>query len=230
MIIYLDLVIISTVLVNILIIEGVESIFREKVRIIRVIISSILSVLLLGLYLLPVGKITWIRYLMGIPIGIVSFPKGKITKVIMQVVFYYLLNLALIGTLEIFKIRNLSFLLISTILVIVLGMITSFRSNEDLEVRIGKKIYKAIYDSGNASYYTEVPVVYLDLKYYTKEYQKIGEIVINHIGGSNLIDIYKGPNIDINHQKIVVYYAFSNLSEYDLILHKDIGGKRCLNY
>lgn len=230
MIIYLDLVIISTILVNILIIEGIESIFRERLRIIRVIISSLLSVALLGLYLLPIGKITWIRYLLGIPIALTAFPKGKLTKVIMQVVFYYLLHLALIGTLEIFNIRSLSFLIISTILVIGMGIITAFRANEDLEVKIGKKIYRAIYDSGNASYYLHVPVIYLDLKYYSNEYHQIGEMVVNHLHGSSLIAVYQGPELFVNHHKILVYYAFTTLDEYDLILHKDIGGNRCLNY
>lgn len=230
MIIYIDLVVITTIIVNVLIVEGIESIFREKIRIIRLIISSLLSVLLLILYLIPVGKIIWIRYLLGIPIAIVAFPKGDSLKVIMQVVLYYLLHLALIGTLAVFKIRNIFFLVIATLLVILFAIIISIRTSHNLEVKIGTKIYKALYDSGNASYYMNVPVIYLDSKYYSNDYNPVGQIVVNHLNGSSIITIYEGPKLKINHQQITTYYAFSSLTGYDLILHKDVGGKRCLNY
>ena len=117
MVIYLDLVIILTIVVHVLIIEGINAIFNEKIKIVRVIISSLLAVFLLSLYILPIGKFVWIRYLLGIPIGLIAFPKDKLVKRIIKIVFYYLLNLALVGTLAVFKIHNLFFLLISTLLI-----------------------------------------------------------------------------------------------------------------
>ena len=99
MIIYLDLVILFTILVNVLIIEGIETIFNDKINIIRVIISSIMSVLLLSLYILPIGKLIFIRYLCGIIIGFVAFNKCSLPKMIIKLVLYYLFNLTLVGIL-----------------------------------------------------------------------------------------------------------------------------------
>jgi hypothetical protein len=70
MVIYLDLVFISTIVVNTLIIEAVECFFNEKINIIRVLICDILSCLLLTLFILPIGKLIFIRYFMGILLGV----------------------------------------------------------------------------------------------------------------------------------------------------------------
>lgn len=230
MVIYLDLVIISTFIVNTLIIEGINTIFNEKISIIRAILSGILAVLLLFIYLYPIGKITYIRYLLGIPLGIIAFKKTTIKNLIIKIIFYYLFNLALIGSLQIFKIKSISFVIISTILIIILGILTSFRNHYELEVIISKRKYHALYDSGNMSYYNNKPIIYLDEKYKNQNFTFIDTQLINTIHTSQLINIYIGPEILINKTKHQVYYAFIKLNEYDLILHKDIGGIRCLNY
>ena len=49
MVVYLDLVILSTVLVNTLMIMGIECILNGKLSIIRVILSNVVLVLSLGL-------------------------------------------------------------------------------------------------------------------------------------------------------------------------------------
>lgn len=229
MVIYLDLVIILTIVVHVLIIEGINAIFNEKIKIVRVIISSLLAVFLLSLYILPIGKFVWIRYLLGIPIGLIAFPKDKLVKRIIKIVFYYLLNLALVGTLAVFKIHNLFFLLISTLLVVVLGIITSFRNSYEKEVFINKVRLNALYDSGNASYYLNKPIIYLDKKYYSSIYQKVSKCEIKNIVSSTFVDIYNGPKIKIGRNDYEVYYAFINIDDYDLILHKDLGGVKCLN-
>lgn len=229
MVIYLDLVIILTIVVHVLIIEGINAIFNEKIKIVRVIISSLLAVFLLSLYILPIGKFVWIRYLLGIPIGLIAFPKDKLVKRIIKIVFYYLLNLALVGTLAVFKIHNLFFLLICTLLVVVLGIITSFRNSYEKEVFINKVRLNALYDSGNASYYLNKPIIYLDQKYYSSIYQKVSKCEIKNIVSSTFVDIYNGPKIKIGRNDYEVYYAFINIDDYDLILHKDLGGVKCLN-
>lgn len=230
MVIYLDLVILSTVLVNTLIILGIECIFNSSGNIFRIIISNLLSVVFLSLYLLPIGKLIFIRYLMGILIGYISFNKCNIKNKIIKIVLYYLFNLSLVGVLEIFEIRNMVLLVISTIFIIGLGIIISFRNKDELVVKVNNKNMNVLYDSGNYTIYNKLPVVYLHQKYFSKIYKYIDKISINTIGGASMIDIYEGPTLKINNTEFKVYYAFSDVIEFDMILHKDLGGIRCLSY
>lgn len=230
MVIYLDLVFISTIVVNTLIIEAVECFFNEKINIIRVLICDILSCLLLTLFILPIGKLIFIRYFMGILLGVIAFNKCSITKRIIKITLYYLLNLSLIGTLAIFKINNLFFLMLCTLFIVIISIIISYQNNNELIVSINNKTLIALHDTGNSCYYENIPICYLDKKFKTKDYSFYKEIEINTISGPTLIYIYIGPNIYINKKKYNVFYAFSNISNYDIVLHKDIGGLKCLNY
>lgn len=230
MVVYLDLVILSTIVVNTLIIMGIECIFNSRVSVLRIVISDIISVLFLSLYLFPLGKLIFIRYLVGILIGMISFNKCIIKNKIIKVCFYYLFNICLVGVLEIFKIRNFSLLIISTIFIISLGIVISYRNKDELVVRVNNKYLNALYDSGNYTFYNQLPVVYLDKKYFCDIYKFIALTNVKTINGLSLIKIYSGPKLKINNKEYFVYYAFSDIGEFDIILHKDLGGARCLSY
>lgn len=230
MVIYLDLVIISTILVNTLIIMGIECIFNVQISILRIIISDILSILFLTLYLLPIGKLIFIRYLVGVFIGMISFKKCNIKNKIIKISLYYLFNISLVGVLEIFEIRNMTLLIISTIFIISLGIVVSFRNKDELIVKLNNKYMNALYDSGNYTLYKTFPVVYLNKKYLSDIYKLIDKISVSTINGNCRVDIYQGPILKINNQEFKVYYAFSESIEFDMILHKDLGGVRCLSY
>ena len=61
MVVYLDLVILQTVLVNTLMIMGIECILNGKLSIIRVILSNLVLVLSLSLYLINIKELIFIR-------------------------------------------------------------------------------------------------------------------------------------------------------------------------
>ncbi|MBR6517422.1 MAG: sigma-E processing peptidase SpoIIGA [Bacilli bacterium] len=229
MVVYLDLVIISTVLVNTLIILGICSFLNEHYNILRIILSDILSVLLLSLYILPIGKLIFIRYLCGIIIGFVAFNKCSLPKMIIKLVLYYLFNLTLVGILEVFNIKNMFLLIISSILIIMMFIIISFTNHHELSVKLENKYLNALYDSGNLSSYHNIPIVYLKQNYFNKSYIYLDKISIETINGINQVDIYQGPNLKINHKEYKVYYAFCSLTDFDIILNKEIGGMRCLS-
>lgn len=230
MVVYLDLVILSTIVVNTLIILGIECIFNSRVNILRIIISNVLSVICLSLYILPIGKFIFIRYLMGILIGAFSFNKCKKENKIIKIVLYYLFNISLVGVLEIFNIRNMMLLVIATIFVVCLGIVISFRNKDEYVIKLNNQYLNALYDSGNYTFYNGVPVVYLDLKYLNSSYKMVDKIIVEVISGKCVVDIYKGPVLKLNNKKYICYYAFSSLNGFDVILHKDIGGVRCLSY
>ena len=229
MVIYLDLVIISTVLVNTLIILGICSFLNEHYNVLRIILSDMLAVLLLSLYILPIGKLIFIRYLCGIVIGFIAFNKCSLPKMIIKLVLYYLLNLTLVGVLEVFNIKNMFLLIISSLLIIMMFIIISFTNHQELSVKLENKYLNALYDSGNLSSYQNVPIVYLKQSYLNKSYIYLDKINVETINGINKVDIYKGPNLKINHKEYKVYYAFCSLTDFDIILNKEIGGIRCLN-
>lgn len=230
MVVYLDLVILSTVLVNTLMIMGIECILNGKLSIIRVILSNVVLVLSLGLYLINIKELIFIRYLIGILIGYISFNKCNIKSKIIKIVVYYLFNISLVGVLEIFEIRNLGLLILSVIFIICLGMIISFHNKNELEVKVNNLSLNALYDSGNYSFYKGVPVVYLDYKYFNNSFIFVDKLVVNTISSKTLINIYTGPVLKINNQVFNVYYAFSDIKNFDVILHKDLGGIGCLSY
>jgi hypothetical protein len=230
MVVYLDLVILSTVLVNTLMIMGIECILNGKLSIIRVILSNVVLVLSLGLYLINIKELIFIRYLIGILIGYISFNKCNIKSKIIKIVVYYLFNISLVGVLEIFEIRNLGLLILSVIFIICLGMIISFYNKNELEVKVNNLSLNALYDSGNYSFYKGVPVVYLDYKYFNSSFIFVDKLVVNTISSKTLINIYTGPVLKINNKVFNVYYAFSDIKNFDVILHKDLGGLGCLSY
>ena len=84
MIVYLDLVIISTIIVNYAFIKTISLIFKEKMNIIKIIVGLILSVLSLLLFILP-SSIYNLRYFVGIIIGIVSFKYDNIQNFIIKI-------------------------------------------------------------------------------------------------------------------------------------------------
>ena len=212
MVVYLDLVILSTIVVNTLIVMGIECIFNSRVSILRIIISNLLSVVFLCLYILPIGKFIFIRYFVGILIGMISFNKCKTQNKIIKISLYYLFNISLVGVL------------------ICLFMVISFRNKNEYVVLLDKKSLNALYDSGNYTYYEGIPVVYLDKKYLNSSYMLVDKIVVEVISGKSIVNIYKGPSLKINNKEYCCYYAFSSLNGFDVILHKDIGGVGCLSY
>lgn len=230
MVIYLDLVILSTIVVNTLIILGIECIFNSRVSIVRIIISNVLSVLCLSLYILPIGKFIFIRYLMGILIGIFSFNKCRKENKIIKISLYYLFNISLVGILEIFNIRNMVLLVTATIFIVCLGIVISFRNKDEYVIKLNGKYLNALYDSGNYTFYNGVPVVYLDLKHFNDDYKFVSKITVEVINGKSDVDIFMGPMLRINNKEYFCYFSFSSLNGIDVILHKDIGGVRCLSY
>lgn len=222
MIVYIDLVIISTIIVNCLIISGVSVIFNSSINIIRLIVSSICSVLLLFLFINQIGKYGFIRYILGIPLGILSFKEKDLLRKVSKITLYYLMNLTFIGTLYVFNIKSFLFIIISSILTIVLYLFESVRNKNIIECIIDNNTYNSLYDSGNSSYYNNIPIIYIDSKYKNNNYTFIDTIRVEHIGGYSIIDIYEGSNIIIGRKNYKCYYGFSTLNGYDLLLHKDM--------
>ena len=228
MIIYIDLIIISTIFVNYLFIKTINIMFKEKTSYIRLIVSLLVSVLSLALYLLPYKTYFVIRYFIGIIIGIIAFKNNNPKSKIIKIIIFYILNMSFIGTLVVFKIKNIIPMILSVIYIILLYLIQNYKEvfkNEYIyKVKINKKTYKGYMDTGNTSTYKSIPIIYINKKYQTKEFKKIASTYISTISSNILIDIYEGDYLIYNKKKYNVYYSFTDNITYDLLLNNLMEG------
>lgn len=228
MIVYLDLLILSTVVVNWAFIKTIAFFFKEKLNLIRLLLALVLSVGLLFLYLLPYRAYFALRYIAGIVIGIVAFHPKNIKVKIIEIVIFYFLTMAFIGTLFVFQVKSVILMLVSLLYVIVLYIIQNYQKifqkeqHFQMNIQIGTFYIKGYYDTGNTSYYQEIPIVYLDKKYQDSQFQKIDSLIIQTIDGHSQIDIYTGPLLWSKNQSYIVVYAFVDQMAHHAILHRDI--------
>ena len=227
MIIYIDILILSTILVNYVFIKTISLIFNDKLSIIRTIIALFISVISLLLYLLPYKAYFIIRYFVGIIIGMVAFKDLDIKNKIIKIAIFYILNMSFIGTLVVFKITNLIPMVLSLLYIVILYIIQNYKETFNklyFNVYINNNKYKGYLDSGNMCSYLSKPVVYINKKYFNNIYDFIGYQEINTIGTIIQIKVYSGPPLIINKKKYIVYYSFDDNLVYDVLLNNLMRG------
>lgn len=226
MVVYLDLVILSALLADYAILKTISVVFKEKVIVWRFIVALIFSTINLLLFLFPLKHFMVLRYLSGIVIVFIAYPFHSIQDKIIRIVVFYFLNIAFIGTIVIFKIRNIMMLGVALLYVIVCWIIENYKNvsiNENQQtysVKIGDKKLKGYLDTGNTVYHQGIPVIFLNDKYYLYSiFKKIDEMKIQGIQGESKMDIYNGPLLFIGKESYIVHYAFSNIGKWDVLLH-----------
>lgn len=228
MIVYVDLIIFSTIIVNYLFIKTIAIIYNEKLNIIRTILALLISCISLLLYLLPYKTYFIIRYFIGILIGVIAFENNNIKNKIIKIVIFYILNMSFIGTLVVFKIKNIIPMILSVIYIIFLYIIQNYKDLYKKEyiykVSINNKIYKGYMDTGNNSIYNNIPIIYMKNIYKTNKFKKIDTITILTISSTDLIDIYDGVELIYKKRKYKVYYSFTDNITFDVLLNNLLGG------
>ena len=96
MIVYWDLLILSTIIVNYAFIRTIAMLLNDRLKVYRVILALIVSVLMLLLYFLPYKTYYAIRYIMGVLVGLIAFSNKSIKIKIIEIVLFYLLTMTLI--------------------------------------------------------------------------------------------------------------------------------------
>ena len=227
-VVYLDLVIISTILVNYLFIVSIGYLIGERTSFIRISLGLLISVVSLFLYLVPIKYIYNLRYFIGLLIGIVSYKKGK--NKVLGITFMYLINLGFIGSLVVFKITSVILLMVVAVLIVLMHAIIHFTKpvikpkSLTYNVLIEKVKLCGFLDTGNNSSYKGLPLIYINEAYKTKVFSFIGRCKISVVTGDELIDIYMGPKIFVKNKSYKVYYVFSNNISSDVILNINMEG------
>lgn len=230
MVVYVDLIILATIVVNFTFIKTIAYFAKDKLNPFRVILGLFISVLSLLMYFLPYRFYFAFRYLVGVVIGLIVFNHKDVKMKIIEIVVFYFLTMSFIGTLFVFKVKSIIIMIVSLLYIIVLYIIQNYQKifgRNIVWIKIGTMKVRALHDSGNLSSYCDYPVVYLNVKFLSSNFKKIDKITIDTIVTSKEVEIYMGPSLVYEKRKINVVYAFldefEKLSDnhYDSILNID---------
>ena len=208
MIIYLDVIIFLNFIINYCFMQLIYILFHEKENIIRIILSSLISVMLLLSFLLNHHIYNFIKIIGGIILILFAFKYTTKKRFIINVCLFYLLQYSFIGILSIFNITGCFCLLI--LLVVCLIVVIIFNKNQfeyknyNIELKINNKQIKMIgfLDTGNVASYWNKPIIFLDKKFYNKDFKVYTIINIKTINGIEYINCYRPEYFYINDNKI----------------------------
>lgn len=228
MVLYLDLIILSNLLITYIFIKTIKVIYKEKFKITQFIFSMLISIISFILFFVPFKYIYNLRYFVGVIIALIAFYKRDFKTVTIQICIFYILNISFIGSLVIFKIDTFLLLFICALFISSLWFIDSFKKDKsglktNYKVRINNHTYVGYLDTGNNSYCDNIPIVYIDNKELDENYSFFKTIQVFTINGFTQIDIYNGPLICINKNNFFVYYAFIKSLGKKVILNKELG-------
>ncbi|MBQ8293489.1 MAG: sigma-E processing peptidase SpoIIGA [Bacilli bacterium] len=228
MIVYLDLVIITNLIVDYAFLKTIAVIYKEKIKWYQMLIALLIGTFSLLLFILPIKYLYNLRYIMGIFMGLSAYNTPKPMKRFLMVISFYIINLFFIGSLVIFKINNLWFLLMTmlySIIIIVIEkvMYKKLKIKHEVLVKIMHNYLHAILDTGNHCMYKGKPVVFINHKWFDNNYQFVGFKMVKTVNQQELVKIYTGPKILFNDIEFEVLYSFSNIEDYDVILNSTMG-------
>lgn len=223
MVVYLDLVILTNILVDYAFLKTIALLYHERLKWYRVLISLLIGTGSLFLFLIPIKYLYNIRYIIGILMGLTAYNSNKAKKRFLMIISFYLINLSFIGSLVIFEIKNSLFLLVALIYIILLHIIEKILKinyQNDCIVKINQNTLIGLIDTGNNCFYNDIPIVFLQKKYYSDDFVYFGNIQISTINNQNILEVYQGPILMTNKKEFKVLYCFSEIQDYDIILNK----------
>ena len=181
MVIYLDLLVVYDVLINIAMLIIIYISFNDKLKMLRIILSSVLSGIMLVLSIYSHVLLDIFKLIGGLLISLVAFNGFfKTRKMInleklLKIGSFYTFNFSFVGLLHIFNIRNWYYLILIFSILIFLILLISLKkyvifmktSEYSVIVKIENNYYnlKGFLDTGNKSTYKGMPIVYLKEKY-----------------------------------------------------------------
>ncbi|MBQ3001473.1 MAG: sigma-E processing peptidase SpoIIGA [Bacilli bacterium] len=226
MIVYVDLLIISTFLVTFLFLKTISILNQSPSNLLRLIIGTLISCFSILLFFLPWNIFFIIRYFVGIIIVFVSFPYINIKQRILEIVLFYLMHFLFIGILQIVKLDNLKIveyligIVITIILIMILNIKTKKNNDDTLYIKLEGKYFLSLVDNGNTASFNDVPIVFVPSHIKKDKYKLVGVVKISTISKSDYHNVYSGPKIKVFSKVYKVYYIFSSVLEKEIILNR----------
>lgn len=224
MVIYLDVLIMLNFVINYCFIKLIYILFNEKVSKIRIIISSMVSIILLFSFLFDYIIFNIIKIFGGILLIIIAFKYTNKKRFVIMTCLYYILQFSFIGVLSIFNIKGCSVLL--CLLLICLLVLIYSKKNTLFTNKTYKTIIKfnnktitldGFLDTGNMATYNEYPIVFIDQKYYSNDLKIFNVSTVKTVNGNKLINCYKPKefyvvegNKKISKDVLISFSSFNN--------------------
>ena len=221
--VYLDLVFLVNFGINFTFLGIIQILFNEKFRIKRGILSSLIASFLLFMYFFDYYLFGFVKIfggflLIGIGVGL--------NKFLIKSSLFYLFEFGLTGIVQSFKVTGV-YLLIAIIILLVLIMIQSFKKQSifinhfkyNISVTLFAKDVKlkGFLDTGNMLHVLNIPVIFLDYKYYHKDLKVYSKTYVKTVNGINDLNCYKPHKFKINIDGVLmekeVLIAFTHLED-----------------
>ena len=219
MIIYLDLLITLNFIINFVFLRLIYIIQNKKENYIRIILSSVFSILLLLSFLLNYKIYNIIKLFGGLMIILIGLKIDSKKNFIISSILFYFMQFSFIGILKIFNIKGcfcLFVLLLVCLMTLIILRNKMVKMNYNVFIKLNNKelILEGYLDTGNNANYYNKPIIFIDKKYYDNTLKVIGVVNIKTINGSEFINCYYPEEFYIieNNNKIPknVLIAFSD--------------------
>lgn len=228
MVLYVDVILFMNFAINYCFLELIYILFNEKIKIMRIIISSLLSLTLLFAFFTNHYVYNIVKIGGGFIIILIGIKFVNKFKYIVMVSLYYILEFAFIGILQSFNIKGIVGLLFLFI-ICVLMLIYSKRKNifrsktykiiiemEKLRVEI-----EGFLDTGNTATYKNIPIIFIDNKYFKESFKVYNQVLVSTVNSMKYINCYK-PN------KVFIYESNKKIEKECLIAFCNLENTECL--
>lgn len=211
MIIYLDILIMLNFVINYCFIKLIYILFNEKVNKIRIILSSIFSIILLFSFLFDYIIFNIIKIVGGIFLIFIAFKYTNKKRFVIMTCLYYILQFSFIGVLSIFNVKGCSvliFLLLICLIVLIYSKKNTIYNNKTYKIVVcfndNTITLDGFLDTGNLACCNEYPIVFIDKKYYNSDLKVFNVSTIKTVNGNKIVNCYKPKSFYIidNNKKI----------------------------
>jgi len=235
MIVYLDLLFVFDFLICFIFLYVIEKIYHSHINFLRLIFGGIVGGLIVILCLFYNNLYDLLKIIGGIIICLVGLEKLSGFKNVVKISSFYTLNLASIGLVCAFGIINRTLIFLSIAAIILVFII---ESNKNLIIFSNHFKYNIIVsfdktslrlvgylDTGNFSEYENIPIIYIDDKYYPKEliYAKYKSVNIATVNSISILKAYEAKKCIIKmgreKKEVKALVIFCKLNKIDCLLN-----------
>lgn len=142
---------------------------------------------------------------------------------------YYIIYFTLIGILSSFNITNYFITIISFVISLLLIIIESrkkFIINQNvntynLVIELNNLQFNiaGYMDSGNDCVFKGLPIIFIDKRYFNKQFIIVGNTIVSTTNGMMLHTVYKANKIILNKCEISAYLCFADLDTKECLLN-----------
>lgn len=229
MVVYLDIIILTDFIMTFLSIAFISKLLKYKINYKMLFVSSLLSSLSFLCYLFSYIIYFICKLFFGVLITyIYSIDKPLKHRLIITAI-YYLLYFTLIGILTSFNITNYLITIISffiTLLLIVIESRKKFIINQNIntynlmiELNNLQFSITGYMDSGNDCVFKNLPIIFIDKKFFNNDFVAVGNTIISTANGVLLHTVYKANKIILNKCEISAYLCFADLDTKECLLN-----------